>query len=286
MVEGLHYTSGGISSSTNQNGQFTYTVGSTITFSVGNVTIGTAIAGPVITPLHLVPGGTVSNQQVLNIVRFLMMLDSDATLDNGIVISQQVHTLAASWPAVNFAVDDATFGTQVATIASSLGKTLPTSVTAQAHITTTIRCAIGGGYQGMWAVVVDGNSSGDPWYAVIDPVTSNLSGVIVDTVQPPSFAISAVLTPSVSGNFPSSVTGLNAISFSGTAGLDGTFSVQGNGTDPNTGAPFGFNVNGSRNNVPLPTNTNTLTYYRGTMVRNGSGGRIAWSLRLLLWGES
>jgi hypothetical protein len=65
-VEGLKYVSGGQSGFTGANGEFTYEIGQSVTFSVGGVVVGQAPGASVITPIELVKTaapGTISYRQ-------------------------------------------------------------------------------------------------------------------------------------------------------------------------------------------------------------------------------
>ncbi len=77
-VSGMSYTSGGQIGTTGTDGSFTYEVGQAVTFSIGGVTIGSTTGQSVVTPVDLIPDGSSSTLQVLNIVRFLLMLAAAA----------------------------------------------------------------------------------------------------------------------------------------------------------------------------------------------------------------
>jgi hypothetical protein len=105
-VEGLQYETATRSGTTNSLGEYDYLAGETVTFSIGGIVLGSAIAGSVVTPLSLVPDATnATNPMVTNIVRLLLSLDSDGDPDNGITISSEVTT-AANDLAVDFSVAD------------------------------------------------------------------------------------------------------------------------------------------------------------------------------------
>ncbi len=105
-VEGLQYETATRSGTTNSLGEYDYLAGETVTFSIGGIVLGSTIAGPVVTPLSLVPDATsATNPVVTNIVRLLLSLDSDGDPDNGITISSEVTT-AANDLAVDFSVAD------------------------------------------------------------------------------------------------------------------------------------------------------------------------------------
>ncbi len=91
-VQGLEYVTRTVSGITDKSGRFSYSNGETITFKIGGVVLGSAIAKPVMSPLDLVPGATsVTNDQVTNICRFLQTMDDDDNPENGILISEAVR---------------------------------------------------------------------------------------------------------------------------------------------------------------------------------------------------
>lgn len=87
-VIGLTYSTATQSGTTDASGFFNYVSGETVTFKIGNITLGSATGGAVITPVDLVSGGTTSNATVLNICRLLLSLDSDANADTITIPSQ------------------------------------------------------------------------------------------------------------------------------------------------------------------------------------------------------
>ena len=165
-VSGLSYAAGSQSGITDASGTFTYDVGSTVTFKVGNVTLGTATAGPLLFAVDLVSGGTGSNQAVINIDRFLQMLDHDGDVTNGIAIAPTVQTAAASWGVVNFNQDANSFAASIASIMTDVNTVdpgthvLPAAADSQAHIKKTFQCAYTGGYIGEYTGNAAGNDHG------------------------------------------------------------------------------------------------------------------------------
>jgi hypothetical protein len=152
-VIGLGYVSGAQSGVTNESGEFTYELGHGITFSVGQLDIGTVpMAKTLVTPVDLVAGGTGDSNRVLNVVRFLMMLDRDLNIDNGIEISAAVTAAAAGWAPVDFDTTDlpTTLGPlmQQASAADGVSHVLPDAATAQAHLRTAFFCTHSGNYYG------------------------------------------------------------------------------------------------------------------------------------------
>lgn len=76
-VQGVHYESGSLSGVTGRDGEFQYEEGNTIRFSIGEIMLGEAVqAKDFMTPLDLVPGGSLDSPAVINIARLLQSLDS------------------------------------------------------------------------------------------------------------------------------------------------------------------------------------------------------------------
>lgn len=138
-VQGVRYESGSISGVTGNSGEFQYETGGTVRFFIGDISLGEAVRGKaVITPLDLVPNGTIDMPAVINIARLLQSLDSipgdkritipallsaDAVRSNGAVstsiqyldfadetafvnaATQLISTLTASYPFTTALVD-------------------------------------------------------------------------------------------------------------------------------------------------------------------------------------
>ncbi len=76
-VQGVRYESGSVSGITGDLGEFRYEAGNPIRFFIGDIALGEAVTGKaVITPLDLVPNGTIDTPAVVNIARLLQSLDS------------------------------------------------------------------------------------------------------------------------------------------------------------------------------------------------------------------
>ncbi len=165
-VIGLGYVSGSHSGLTDTSGAFTYEEGQGITFSVGGVSIGTLLMPKaLLTPVDLVTQGTGTSNRVVNVVRFLMMLDQDSNPNNGIQISPAVTAAAASWAPVDFDTADlpTTLGPliQQASAADGVSHVLPDAVTAQAHLRVGFYCTYAGNYYGTFATHVAPGAHGD-----------------------------------------------------------------------------------------------------------------------------
>jgi len=76
-VEGVSYRSGPLAGVTGPDGGFHYQVGAPVRFSIGDIALGQAVEGKaIVTPLDLVPGGTLDTPAVINIARLLQSLDA------------------------------------------------------------------------------------------------------------------------------------------------------------------------------------------------------------------
>jgi len=150
-VEGLSYRSGSQSGVTDSKGTFTYEAGQNIVFSIGGVTLGTIAGAEVLTPVELVRGRS-SDREVNNIVRFLLLLDSDNDSTNGISISSAVQLAAVNWQQIDFTTPD--LGTALTSIISDIASadnrtpTLRANVAAQSHIEDTLSCLSSGIFAG------------------------------------------------------------------------------------------------------------------------------------------
>ncbi|HIQ53729.1 MAG TPA: hypothetical protein EYH51_10770, partial [Pseudomonas pachastrellae] len=92
-VAGLDYRgSQTAASKTGEGGEFSYRSGETLTFAIGNLVLGSAAGGQLLTPLDLVDGAAgADDQRVLNQLILLQSLDADGNLNNGILISPQIR---------------------------------------------------------------------------------------------------------------------------------------------------------------------------------------------------
>jgi Putative Ig domain len=172
-VIGLGYVSGTHSGLTDKSGAFTYEQGRGITFSIGAVSIGTVpTAKALVTPQDLVAQGTGTSNRVLNVERFLMMLDQDANANNGIQISAAVTAAAASWAPVDFDTADLPTALgpiiQQASTADGVSHVLPDAATAQAHLRTAFYCTRSGRYEGTYGTDSAPGTRGD-FYAFVLP---------------------------------------------------------------------------------------------------------------------
>jgi len=245
-VSGMNYSSGSQTGITGTDGSFTYEVGQPVTFSVGGVTVGSTAGQSTVTPVDLVSGGSSSTPEVQNIVRFLLMLDTDGDPSNGISISAAVQTISATWKQVDFtAADLAAALASIISDAASVDSTphaLPSIAAAQSHLESTLLCTHAGAYRGTFS----GDSSG-PFGFLVNASTGLLSGFAYVTADQDLLSLSGTTAISfdqsaafISGNASSSAT------FSGQfTGLD---QVGGTWEDlPDTGTFVGNRIGGAAN---------------------------------------
>jgi Putative Ig domain len=179
-VQNLDYSSNGVTPGvTNAKGEFQYAVGQPVVFKVGNVVLGTAPGIPLVTPVDLgATPSSIASDDVINIVRFLLMLDEDADSSNGIRISDNVRAKAITWGSqnlVNFAQSDTAFETSIASVIAdaktagdSATHVLPDKPTAQDHLRRAFYCAYSGDFIGQYIGDTPGDDHG-LFSAIITP---------------------------------------------------------------------------------------------------------------------
>jgi len=97
-VANLAYRTESIAGFTDGEGSFNYLPDENIVFSIGNVELPSTTAKSIITPLDLFPDGAIDNRGVVNVSRLLQSLDEDNEAANGIVLSDNAHTLLTVQP--------------------------------------------------------------------------------------------------------------------------------------------------------------------------------------------
>ncbi|WP_455222936.1 hypothetical protein [Kaarinaea lacus] len=143
-VSGANYSTETQSGMTNSAGEYNYVAGESVTFSIGGIVLGTATAGPVVTPLMLVDGAVdATDPRVTNIVRFLMTLDSDGNPENGIEITAVAHNAAAG---MSLDFSSATFDADSQALFDAVkgtGTQLVDGSSAQDHFNTSLKTSWG-----------------------------------------------------------------------------------------------------------------------------------------------
>jgi len=92
-VEGLDYFCGDMSGATNLNGDFTCEVAETVTFKLGEYSIGSAVAIQSMTPITLHPTDTQAQE---NLLRLLQTLDINGNPSDGITLDSELIKLLKS----------------------------------------------------------------------------------------------------------------------------------------------------------------------------------------------
>jgi len=122
-VSGVRWqTAEGESGLTNAAGEFNYTVSAgsftnTITFSIGDIELGTVLGAPFITMVELTSSFSPTDRAVLNQLVFLQSLDSDENPGNGISISPATRD-AAVGQTLDFDAPD--FGLQLEAVVAAI----------------------------------------------------------------------------------------------------------------------------------------------------------------------
>jgi hypothetical protein len=231
-VMGLGYVSGAHSGLTDTSGAFTYEEGQGITFSIGAVSIGAVpTAKNLVTPVDLVTQGTATSNHVLNVVRFLLMLDEDGNPNNGIQISAAVTAAAASWDPVSFDTADlpTTLGPiiQQASAADGVSHVLPDAATAQAHLRSAFYCMRSGSYYGTFGAGRLASFGRSVFTASVFP-DGSMHSVAYASDTLPGFDVQTndAVSPLLDGTFAQSAVSLSVDlqgSFADATYLSGTF---------------------------------------------------------------
>lgn len=118
-VSGLKYTSQVASGTTDADGRFSYVGTETITFSVGELVLGSTTAKAKLTAVDLFPQATsIVDQRATNALVLLQTLDQDGDLNNGTQISEQTAAVASKYAGkLGFDVAPANFASDANVVA-------------------------------------------------------------------------------------------------------------------------------------------------------------------------
>jgi para-nitrobenzyl esterase len=126
-VSGLNYVGSETpAGTTNASGQFNHRAGERISFSIGNLPLGSATAGAtggtVITPLSVTEGAaSATDQRVNNKLILLQTIDADGDLNNGIQITEAIRAAVSDRAAsINFDQPTAAFRTSLTPLLNAL----------------------------------------------------------------------------------------------------------------------------------------------------------------------
>jgi len=149
-VEGLQYETPTQSGITDAEGGFECQGGETITFSIGDIVLGSGSCNQIMTPIDLVGEAfNETHETVKNIARLLLSLDDDGDWDNGISITEEIRN-ECEGRSIDFAQSRGEFGNDpdvqnLFDVLNALGvftdggvRTLCSAVQAQSHLRDTL----------------------------------------------------------------------------------------------------------------------------------------------------
>ncbi len=146
-VEGLGYRTATLSGTTNAGGEYQYRPGETVTFSVGELPLGSAVGSKGLTTVaHIILGvnGDVEKihfPQATNVARFLQTIDDDGNVENGIRITDKVRQLVSRYEHdIEFGGSEEEFAAQpsIKAIVAALNTRLRTSAEARNQLRRTL----------------------------------------------------------------------------------------------------------------------------------------------------
>ena len=214
-VQGLSYSTATQSGKTDVNGTYKFKKGETVTFKIGELVLGKALAKPIVTPLTLAGDTNVSNPspKAVNIARILQSLDDNTSDTSKIVIPVSLKDLNIT--DVNLTVnDDTVLHTILQKAGGKTGKsyTLKDATAAENEMKNSFKKYI---YAGTYSVTATNNASLSNSAA---DCTAQEKGTVTITPDGNVTGTNLSNTGSVTGN---STVQLNDGSFSGAAS-DGT----------------------------------------------------------------
>jgi len=130
-VEGVTFQTATQLGITNVGGEFLYLDGEMVTFSIGDIILGTVPGAPVVTPVELTGSVDPAVQAATNQLVFLQSIDADENPLNGITISTATQATAVG-QSLDFTLDSAAFTTAVTSVVGVIapGNTVVNEMTA------------------------------------------------------------------------------------------------------------------------------------------------------------
>ncbi len=146
-VQGLTYKTDSVSGITNKKGEFLYREGEKVTFSVGDLPIGSAAGAQILTPAHLVAevNGDIkklTNQKATNLTRFLLCFSRNGNVENGVYLTKQIVDVINKFKHfINFDQTEMAFSldTIIKTIYTQFDVNLPTGAQARNYMRWTLK---------------------------------------------------------------------------------------------------------------------------------------------------
>lgn len=172
-IEGATYSTMTQSGITNASGEFQYLPGEDVTFSIGDIDLGTVKGAPVVTPVELTGSANPTDQAATNQLIFIQSIDADQDSSNGITISLATQA-AAVGQTLDFTLNPASF------IAAISGPAGIVSTIAPGNAIVSETDAVNNFYQSFPPMASVTNTTID---ANIDTVNANGTDTITITVQ-------------------------------------------------------------------------------------------------------
>ena len=178
-VVGLDYTGSGGTGKTGERGAFSFQPGQTVSFSIGQVTLGNFVSNAdqdFVTPTRIANG-----DRAVDIERLLIALDSDITVAGGdmngtITLNARSATVAMTvWNALRVSTGLTTVSVGVSDGVSDL-ITVVSRANARVLLANTNNCGFSGAFEGTWRQPADG-STGDTALVLLAFNTGRLSAV-------------------------------------------------------------------------------------------------------------
>lgn len=128
-VAGLGYKTATQEGVTDAQGRFEYAANETVTFSIGELELGSAAGAEILSPISLVSGAQAASEPaVLNMAVLLQSLDQDGDLNNGIQITESIAAIVSDHAqALDF--DGDAFATAMTDLLADLNAAQPAVLT-------------------------------------------------------------------------------------------------------------------------------------------------------------
>ncbi len=137
-VAGVNYlTSSGLAGVTDTNGTFYYNSGDTVSFTLGDVSLGSVTGSAKLTPVEVMGASGTADPKVINLSRLLQTLDADGDPSNGINIEASTQT-ALKGKAIDFDVPVESFSNATAAVTEAVGKPMISATAALKHLHSTM----------------------------------------------------------------------------------------------------------------------------------------------------
>lgn len=215
-VQGLQYKSGALSGITDSGGTFQYEDGQPVTFSIGNLELGSVVVNNNrVFPVDLISGATDENHPKVSLMaQILQTLDSDGDASNGITITEAARNAIAQ--AISISTADPT---QAAVAVNQLMNTatqgrsnaLINATTAKGHLQANLVKE----YAGNWSGSFTGGDQGNCQVVISD--TGGVNGTCTSTaLGGGSFNLSGTISSSGNSSASSSGSASTGATFNGT----------------------------------------------------------------------